>query len=164
LETGKWFTYFLVAAIGVGYFLFFLLMKDRQAKNKLSEPREQFSFVAGYFCLLAIIPNVVITDTEHFLLSLPLIMILLRYVYEKKNYLLIGAFIVLIFFYEGNSTDLLGKNLAHRFEEMGLLGITNLAIITAVLMLNFVWWKNPSLPSNSLKGEPPTQAPFRGKG
>ncbi len=149
LETGKWFQYFLIAATGAGYFLFFFLMKKRQEKHS-SQP---FFFVSGYFCLLAIVPNLVITDTEHFLLSLPLVMILLRYIYEKKNYLLTSAFIVLIFFYEGTSTDLLGKNLSQRFEEAGLLGISNLLIIASVLILNFFWWKNPSLPST-----------FRGKG
>lgn len=130
LQTGKWFTYFLIAAISLGYFSFFFFMKRKM------ESSGQFYFITGYFCLLAIIPNIVITDTEHFLLSLPLIMILLRYVMEKKNYLFTAAFILLIFFYEGNSSDILGKNISHRFEEMGLLGIANLIIITSVLVIS----------------------------
>jgi hypothetical protein len=131
LQTGTWFTYFLIALISSGYFFIFFFLKSR------TESASQFLFASGYFCLLSIVPNIVITDTEHFLLSLPLIMILLRYIYEKKNHLLTAAFIVLIILYEGNSTDLLGKNISQRFEEMGLLGISNLIIITSILVLTF---------------------------
>jgi hypothetical protein len=129
LQTGTWFTYFLIALICTGYFFIFFFL------NRRNESPSHFLFVTGYFCLLAIVPNIVVTDTEHFLLSLPLIVILLRYVAEKKNLLLIAAFILLIFFYEGNSTDLLGKNLSQRFEEIGLLGINNLIIIASVWMI-----------------------------
>ena len=129
LQTGTRVTYILMTVICTGsLFIFFLL------KHPFTS---QFLFIAGYFCLLAIVPNIVVTDTEHFLLSLPLIVILLRYIAERKKTLLTTAFIILIFFYEGNSSDLLGKNLSGRFEEMGLLGISNLIIIASVLMLVF---------------------------
>jgi hypothetical protein len=131
MQTGTWFTYFLIALVCTVYFFLYFFL------NRKNESPSQFLFVTGYFCLLAIVPNIVITDTEHFLLSLPLIVILLRYVAEKKNLLLIAAFILLIFFYEGNSTDLLGKNLSQRFEEMGLLGSSNLIIVASVLLLVF---------------------------
>lgn len=130
LQTGTGFTYFLIALLCTGYFFLFFFLKSNQESSRPY-------FVTGYFCLLALVPNIVITDTEHFLLSLPLIMILLLHVSEKKKALLTTAFIILIFFYEGNSTDLLGKNLAGRFGEMGLLGISNLIIIAWVLMLIF---------------------------
>lgn len=141
LEPGKWFSYFLIGVIIAGYFLFFFLTKNRLGKKQLQPVH--FSFVTGYFCLVAMIPNLVITDTEHFLLSLPLIIILLRYIYEKKNYFVTIAFIILIFFYEGNSTDLLGKNLSQRFEEAGLLGISNLVLIASILILSFSTAKKP---------------------
>jgi hypothetical protein len=131
LQTGTWFTYFLIALISMSYFFIFFFLK------RGNQFTPQFLFVSGYFCLLAIVPNIVVTDTEHFLLSLPLIMILLRYIAENKNRLLTAEFVILIFFYEGNSTDLLGKNLSGRFEGMGLLGISNLIIITSVLILVF---------------------------
>jgi hypothetical protein len=131
VQTGKFFFYFLIATIFSGYFFLYFFLRNRE------ESSVQFYFISGYFCLLGLIPNLVITDTEHFLLSLPLIIILLCYVSEKKKPWLIAAFIILVFFYEGNSTDLLGKNLSQRFEEAGLLGISNLIIIGAVLALNF---------------------------
>jgi len=129
MQTGIRFTYFLIAIICTGYFFIFTFLRSKQ------ELPGQFFFVSGFFCLLSIVPNIVITDTEHFLLSLPLIMILLRYVIERKNLWVTAALIVVLFFYEGNSTDLLGKSISARFAEMGLLGISNLIIIASVLML-----------------------------
>lgn len=137
LQTGNLFSYFLITVVCMGYLFLFFFIKNRYQKAEYERISEPFFFISGYFCLLAIIPNLVITDTEHFLLSLPLIMILLRYISGKKNYLVMAAFIILIFFYEGNSTDLLGKNLSNRFEETGLLGISNLIMVASVLLLNF---------------------------
>lgn len=89
----------------------------------------------GIFLLTAIIPNLVITDTEHFLLSLPLIVLLICFLYTKKNRLLTAGFVVLIFFYGGNSSDLIGKKLATQFDQLGVLGLSNLLLIAAVVFL-----------------------------
>jgi len=87
------------------------------------------NFIVGYFSLLAVIPNLLLTDTEHFLFSLPLIILLLNHLFINKSVFAISIFIVLIFFYSGNSPDLLGHNLSERLNKMGLLGISNLLMI-----------------------------------
>ena len=69
------------------------------------------AFITDMFLLTASIPNLVITDTEHFLLSLPLIALLLCCLQTKKNYKVNIAFAVCIIFYGGTSTELLVRKL-----------------------------------------------------
>lgn len=93
------------------------------------------SLLIHYYFLIAIIPNILITDTEHFLFSLPLIAVLVLYLSKIKHRLWTVLFILLIFLYEGNSSDLIGKNLAGKFENFGILGISNLIIIGIVIFV-----------------------------
>jgi hypothetical protein len=92
-------------------------------------------FIMEWFVLVAILPNLVKTDSEHFLCSLPLILMIIFYLAEKKNVFLIVFFIILIFFYGGNSTDLLGAELSDALFNMGLIGVSNLFIIAFALFV-----------------------------
>jgi hypothetical protein len=112
-----------------------LLMALLNIKLQYKKPNHQTLLITGIFTAAALIPNLVITDTEHFLLSLPLVMILLRYVMVMQNKFLTAGFVILIFFFGGNSTDLLGKNLSAGFDSLGLLGISNILLICSVLYL-----------------------------
>ena len=103
--------------------------------NKNNPFNSDKSLIIHYYFLIAIIPNILITDTEHFLFSLPFIAILLIYLAKIKKPGWSILFVVLIFLYEGNSSDLIGKNLANKFENFGILGISNLIIISIVLFL-----------------------------
>ena len=101
-----------------------------------SSPKGETSLIIYYFTLIAIIPNLLITDTEHFLFSMPLISILVLLLAKSKNYLWISLFIILIFLYEGNSSDLLGRDLSGKFDLYGILGIGNLILIATVFFLH----------------------------
>lgn len=101
-------------------------------KNQLANNK---TLIIHFFVLISIIPNILITDTEHFLFSLPLITILILYLRKKENYKWLILFIPLIFMYGGNSSDLLGKNLSGKFEDFGMLGLSNLIIISAIIFL-----------------------------
>lgn len=122
--------------IGAGVvFTILLIAAQRRHGNENSEVAQKSILAAGYFSCVAIVPNLVITDTEHFLLSLPLIVILIYYLSHKRNKFLYGIFLVVIFFFGANSSDLLGKTLSSRFESLGLLGISNLILVSAVIYL-----------------------------
>jgi len=116
-------------------FTVLLIIILSRRKNKNDDSLVNRNLVSGYFCSIAVVPNLVITDTEHFLLSLPLIMMLIDYVQRQRNKFSTGIFILLILFYGANSTDLLGKTLSQQFDSMGLLGISNLLIIFFALYL-----------------------------
>lgn len=126
---------YAIALIGVLYGLFFWISNKAAAKSVNPSHYKERSFIISIFMLMAIVPNLVITDTEHFLLSLPLIGIIACFLSAKKNFMLAAGFAALIFLYGGNSSDLLGKQLATQFDQWGVLGLSNLIIITAMVCL-----------------------------
>jgi prepilin signal peptidase PulO-like enzyme (type II secretory pathway) len=139
--------------------IFFLYNTRIAKKNKLPEKdeRERTNFIIGYFTLLAIVPNLLLTDTEHFLFSLPLIILLLNYLSITKNYFEIGAFVLIIFLYAGNSVDLLGHKLSDQLDKMGTLGISNLLIIGYIVYVTFQNKKNQTFTKMHLnKHTPPS--------
>lgn len=132
-------TFYLIVFIGLLYIIYFWLNNQADNKNGNVSLLKNKSFIIQYFLLIAIVPNLLITDTEHFLFSLPLITIHVFFLSTSKNYILVGCFILLAFFYGGNSSDLLGKEISRQFENHGLLGSSNLIIILSVI---YIYSKN----------------------
>lgn len=123
------FQLYVLISVVIIYSIFTLLSKQFKPKITILNNNEQLPFVIGYFVLFAMIPNILLTDTEHFLFSLPLILFLLNYLFISKNYLSVCIFILVIFFYSGNSSDIMGNKLADKIDKMGLLGISNILFI-----------------------------------
>jgi Glycosyltransferase family 87 len=114
-----------------GFSLLYLL------RSRAIQPDIQRWFLEIFF-VVAFIPNLTHTDTEHFIWSWPLIAfvvsIMLRikfYGYKAYILLLILAFIPYVL----NSPDIVGKNLRHFFDEGGGLGMANLVIILLAFSL-----------------------------
>ena len=113
-------SFLLIVAIATGYMLvrwFKYPLKDTDTLN------------VDVYLLLAIIPNLVITDSEHFLYALPLIGFLLKRLMSKAFSWKVVLFILLVFTYGANSTDLLGKELAQTYNQYAFLGLANLALV-----------------------------------
>ncbi|MGA3013616.1 MAG: glycosyltransferase 87 family protein [Bacteroidales bacterium] len=91
-------------------------------------------FIFEWWILLALIPNLVKTDSEHFLSTAPLLAFLVFFIALRKKYWLIPVMVILIFFYGANSKDLLGSTLSERLFSMGLFGLSNLILV----ILSFV--------------------------
>ena len=113
--------FFLMALLG-----FMFITVRRKIKIEL------FEWLAVF---LAFCPNFFVTDTEHFLLSLPLIMLLVRYLLEEKRWYYWLMFAVSIFFFSFNINDLLGRPLSDTLDAMGMLGIANLTFIVLFLLV-----------------------------
>jgi len=90
----------------------------------------------------AFIPNFFVTDTEHFLLSIPLIYVLLTALWKVKRWYYWGAFCIGMLCFAFNSSDLLGKDLSNLLYDNGFLGMGNLIFITTLLVLR---WSNTNL-------------------
>lgn len=132
-----YFTLIFIALAGMLYILYAWIKNRYYTKeDEITSHQQKANLIIDCFILLAIIPNLVITDIQHFLWSIPIIAILLFYVSIKKKYLLIVGFIVVIILYGGNSTDLLGHSLSKQLLNMGILGISNLVLIVAVIILS----------------------------
>ncbi len=110
-------------------------------KEKKEGRGEQFYFVLEFLCLVALVPNLTITDTEHFLWSLPIVLYLLMAIFHKKQQKELNSwflFVCIISFvlYGGNWHDLLGKDLSIWVAQNGCLGIGNLLLLGLVVYLD----------------------------
>jgi hypothetical protein len=116
-------------------FLFFLIKNQRKYGNT------DVRFLE-FFILVALIPNLVHTDTEHFMWTWPLIAYTIAELFKKKNTLFNAEWLaVIVLFtisfipYCLNSPDIVGKKIRFLFDEGGLLGIANLFIIAASVLV-----------------------------
>lgn len=107
-------------SLGIILFLIFWFNKLKNLKH---------SFVFFTLIYLAIIPNMIITDVEHFLFSIPLIVFITAFILSQKRYIFFIPFILVLVLYGGKSNDILGKSLAAFFHQNGFLGIANLILI-----------------------------------
>jgi hypothetical protein len=123
------FQYYIIISVLIIYSISFFQLKKITANFPDKIGIMQLHLIVGYFVLFAIIPNLLLTDTEHFMFSLPLILILLNYLSIYKNYLSIIIFVIIIILYAGNSSDVFGNELSDKIDSMGLLGISNLFLI-----------------------------------
>ena len=87
-----------------------------------------------HFCALALIPNLVITDTQHFLLALPLFMFVLHHV-RTSSWPILLLFIMVVLAHGANSSDLLGHDLSDCVNTWGVLGAANVALVVLAFAL-----------------------------
>lgn len=116
----------------IGFLILVGLMILTIQKQKLNP----FSFIEWSALFLAFTPNFFVTDTEHFLLSLPLILIILKrlILIKKLHYWLF--FVILMLPYSLKSNDLLGKTLSTLVTQAGWMGLANFALILFFCFLN----------------------------
>ncbi len=131
------FQFYVMIAACVGYVIFFFVNRSKERKFPGDKERITKNFIIEWFVLIAIMPSLFKTDTQHFLLSLPLVMILLVYAATSKKYFLLASFSILIFMYGGNSSDMVGKHFSERMNEAGVLGISNLMIVFFTILFYF---------------------------
>lgn len=79
---------------------------------------------------LAMAPSFLITDTEHFLFSLPLILWLIVRVQQRAERWESLGLTILLFAFGCNSSDLWGNEISTWIEETGILGIANLGLLS----------------------------------
>ena len=135
--------YFIILGAGTLLTVFILFNLQREKKRKGRKDITERNFIFEWFVILALIPNMVKTDTEHFLASAPLITFILFYIAKKKRVWLIPVMTLLIFFFGANSTDLFGKELSLRLSDLGLLGLSNLALLALSFFLFPDYLKEP---------------------
>lgn len=117
----------IIALVVLVIFLYLDAIKYQFSKQKI---------LHHAIVLLAFTPNFFVTDTEHFLLSLPLLLLVIKLLVELKNKWFWIPFVLLIIPFSFNSNDLLGRNLSDYFDERGMLGIVNLGFIIFYLILS----------------------------
>jgi len=142
------FQYAVMLLACIGYFMFYYRSK-KLIKGKTEQSKLRVSnFVLEWFAWIAAMPLIFKTDTQHFLLSLPLILFLLRRITMAKKYAWTICFIILMCIYGANSSDLLGKVLSLKMDKSGILGLSNIIIIVWTLVTYVKLCKErPDVPS-----------------
>lgn len=87
--------------------------------------------------LLGFTPNFFVTDTEHFVLSLPLLLLLVYQLIRTKNIIYWILFVALVVPFSLNSNDILGRNISDYIDKIGLMGISNIGFICLYIVLFF---------------------------
>ncbi len=88
-----------------------------------------------FFGLLALVPNLVITDTQHFLLALPLFVFAIHELAYRRDPVLLVIFIIICLLHGANSSDLLGSELSDKVNSFGMLGAANLLLVAMSVFL-----------------------------
>ena len=116
----------------------------RSNRKHSAEGTGYLDFTIEYFILVALIPSLLITDTQHFLLSIPLIALIISYLFRSRNILLTIIACFAFILYVGTWGDLLGPWSGY-FENSGSLGIGNLLIISIGIFVFYRLKKEQSL-------------------
>jgi hypothetical protein len=95
-------------------------------------------FVVWASILLAFTPNFFVTDTEHFLLSLPMIVLLVKEIIGSERRWMWLLFSLMMVGFALKSNDLWGKDLSAVINQMGLLGLSNLGLITLLIIVRYL--------------------------
>ncbi|MFZ4740974.1 MAG: glycosyltransferase family 87 protein [Bacteroidales bacterium] len=131
-----------IVLLMLGSFFLWVIYKNKQ-KIPISSEIQRFTFI--YLLAIAVIPIITVTDSEHFLLSLPIVMFSLFLLFSKPSIpkcakiFLIVAYV----FYGGNWHDLWGHTISIFFTQNGFLGLGNM------LLIGFVVWKRNSVTSHA---------------
>lgn len=125
IQTGPSFLFLLVCLLISANIIFYFIKKKSSGKSGSVNSM----FLMEWFTWIALMPSIFKTDSQHFLLSAPLIIFSIFYLSKKKDYFLSTIFIMIVLMFGSNSSDLLGKYLSARYDSYGILGISNPLII-----------------------------------
>ena len=120
--------YSLLILISIGFFFLWIILKE---KHKLAMHSEIQRFTFVYLLAIAFIPIITVTDSEHFLFSLPIVMFSLFLLFSKR-YIAVwkkAAIILAYVMYGGNWHDLWGHSISVFFTQNGILGLGNILLI-----------------------------------
>lgn len=124
--------YIILSVVLIAYIVYIRWDMLHEGQSGVSQAR---NFIMEWFGIIAIIPCLFRTDTEHFLMTLPLIIFILIYLFSSKNIMLSIIFIMLILLYSGNSSDILGRELSYKMYDVGMLGISNMLLTLLALYI-----------------------------
>src|SRR5690606_34765340 len=115
--------------------------KDRNSGRTIQDRRMNATF--ELWLAMALVPNLVITDQQHFMFALPLILFVLAYLFTHRNIPLLLGFLLAMLFYGTRSTDLWGRELENMLVGWGVLGSGNV-LLMVVAAAAWRLWHRPS--------------------
>jgi hypothetical protein len=138
-EAGVGFIVSVLICVGVAFLILLLQHFKQEARTEGVTDQallREKNFAFEYFFLLALIPNILATDTEHFLYAIPLILFSVqRFLISEKRMIFVLFFILMAFTYSDPGNDVLGKGLSDWLELHGFTGIGNVLLLISSLIL-----------------------------
>jgi hypothetical protein len=148
-KPGAIFSITIFAIIYAGFCLMALIHVISE-KREATTANNDNNFIFEYFFILALIPNLTLTDFEHFMFSLPLIAFIIMQLFNtKKQFLLLAVSILSFFLYGGNLRDIVGIRLSAWMTGNGILGLGNLMIVGISFFIYFYLRKKDTIDSGS---------------
>lgn len=132
IEGSSWIVLFLAVVSFLILAWMLRHFREERANSSLTETNRLLEFSA----LLAIIPNLVHTDTEHFMWTFPMLVMLAIYWLQMKG---IGRWVVGVLWalslipFAFSTPDIWGSEGARWLEQSGVLGIANIVLIGITL-------------------------------
>lgn len=118
--------YSILALVALAFGAFVLRNLWRERSNKTGMPS---ATTFELLLLIALVPSITLTDTEHFLLSMPLVLWVLHHLLPRaRPRWLAFAAIPVLFAYGGNWEDALGP-LSEDYIHYGVLGMGNIGLL-----------------------------------
>lgn len=118
-----------MVALLVGAWVIWRVWADRQQPE-----RRNAAFLAEWYLLLALVPSLTVTDTEHFLLALPLVLWLLHHLAHTQVRWQWGLGALILFAHGGNWEDLWGP-WSDVAAHASVLGAANVALVVWCILL-----------------------------
>ena len=103
----------------------------------LKDHQNMKSFWFWTVALLGFIPNFFVTDSQHFLLSIPTVLTLILFLSNIKSKVGWILYCLGMLLFSFDSMDLWGRELSTKFTEWGILGIGNLIFISSLLFVHY---------------------------
>jgi hypothetical protein len=128
---------FIIIAVSAlvisGFIIYNLAVNYRKPNGVVASEK---NFILEWFIVFAALPSIVNTDTQHFMYTLPLIMLVLFYIAQNKDFIP-GIFLFIIFLMYGtNSNDLVGDTIGNFFDRIGAVGISNIMLILLAIFIS----------------------------
>jgi hypothetical protein len=124
----------IVSALLLSGFIIYNLLQN--SGNPNSKVVSQKNLIVEWLVVFAALPSIVNTDTQHFMYSLPLIMLMLFYVFHNRDYYLGALMFIILLLYGTNSNDLVGDTLGNFYDRIGAVGISNILLIFTVAYIS----------------------------
>jgi hypothetical protein len=122
-----------IAAAGILLALFTWRNRGRHSSNR------DLDRAFELWLSMSAVPNLVITDQQHFMFALPLLLFTLAWLYIRKDRPVLLGFLLALLLYATRSTDLWGSRLENLWVGWGVLGLGNI-LLMAVAWLAWRHW------------------------
>ncbi len=109
------------------------------AKGDNGKPSVQADRAMVLWTASAIVPNLVITDQQHFMFTLPLILYIIAGLFKYRDRWVLLLFLIAMLPYATRSSDLWGSALENTLAGHGVLGMGNLFLIGAAWLAHTRW-------------------------